>query len=346
VTTTTSERTSRQQLLTAATAAVLQVMPIARLLGSTLKAVPPIEKPDGSPVTAADYVVQALVVAALRDRLPEGRVPLMGEEHADSLAACGRPDAERLVIDAIRSTLGWRDRAAALRAIDGDVLRAGEPFWTIDPIDGTKGFIVDAHFSVCLARIEGSRATVGVLGCPRMGAAGDLSLRSDGPGAAYAAAEGCGAWEFVPGTDGPRAARAARWDGGTIRWARSLNRSATKIPSRTEPAVTALAPAVESFRMDSQCKYALVARGDSDLVVRMPRGGGSSENIWDHASGAVIAAEAGAVVTDVCGRPLDFGCGESLERNAGILCAAAGLHARAVEALAPIARGTASQAEA
>ena len=344
MTTTTAERTARQEMLAAAAEAVMQVMPIARMLGATLGSVPPIQKPDGSPVTAADYIVQALVVAALRERLPDARVPLMGEEHADSLATCGRPDAERLVVDAIRTALGWRDRAAALRTIDGDPVRAGEPFWTIDPIDGTKGFIVDAHFSICLARIEGSAATVGVLGCPRMGPAGDGGLRHDGPGVVYAAATGCGAFEFRPGDGGASPARAARWQGGTVRWARSLNRSAAKVPSRTEPAIAGLGTAIESVHMDSQCKYALVARGDSDIVVRMPRGGGDMENIWDHASGAVIAAEAGAVVTDVCGRPLDFGCGETLVRNAGILCAAAGLHARAVDALAPLAGGAPASA--
>ena len=140
-------------LLATAIAAVVPALPAARLLGETLASVPPIAKGDGSPVTAADYVLQALVVAGLRARSADGRVPLFGEEHADVLASSGRPDVERLVVDAIRSMLGWRDRAAALRMIDGDEPRAGEPYWTIDPIDGTKGFLLGMQCSVCLARI-------------------------------------------------------------------------------------------------------------------------------------------------------------------------------------------------
>jgi 3'-phosphoadenosine 5'-phosphosulfate (PAPS) 3'-phosphatase len=65
--------------LHAAIAAVVPALPAARLLGETLAAVPPIEKEDGSPVTAADYVLQALVVAGLRARSRDGRVPLVGE---------------------------------------------------------------------------------------------------------------------------------------------------------------------------------------------------------------------------------------------------------------------------
>jgi 3'-phosphoadenosine 5'-phosphosulfate (PAPS) 3'-phosphatase len=111
--------------LDAAVAAVVPALPAARLLGETLVAVPPISKDDGSPVTAADYVLQALVVAGLRARSRDGRVPLVGEEHSESLVASRRPDVERIVVDAVRSMLGWRSHADALRAIDGDVPRPG-----------------------------------------------------------------------------------------------------------------------------------------------------------------------------------------------------------------------------
>ena len=172
---------------------------------------PAIEKDDGSPVTAADYVLQALVVAGLRARSPDGRVPLVGEEHSEKLVASGRPDVERLVVDAVRSMLGWRSHADALRAIDGDEPRAGEPCWTIDPIDGTKGFLAGMQCSVCLAMIAGRDVVTAVLGCPRMGPRGDLGLHLGGPGVIYAAARGGGADSAGSGergqVDGLRVAR-------------------------------------------------------------------------------------------------------------------------------------------
>jgi len=319
-----------------AIAAVVPALPAARLLGATLASVPPIEKGDGSPVTAADYVLQALVVAGLRARSVDGRVPLLGEEHADVLATSGRPDVERIVVDAIRSMLGWRDRAAALRAIDGDEPRAGEPYWTIDPIDGTKGFLLGMQCSVCLARIEGSRATIGVLGCPRMGPRGDMSVHTGGPGVIYAAAHGVGAFECDASGAAQSRLTVDAWSGSSVRWARSLNRSKNAFPSRLEPCIATIG-SFTNQEMDSQCKYALLARGDCDLVIRMPRAPGHSECIWDHASGTLIAEVAGACITDAHGRPLDFSHGETLAANVGIVCTARGLEARVLPAIAALA---------
>ena len=326
--------------LQSAVDAVVPAMPIARLLGETLASVPPVEKPDGSPVTAADYVLQAIVVAGLRARSADGRVPLLGEEHADALVAARRPDVERLVVDAIRSALGWRSHADALRAIDGDEPRAGEPHWTIDPIDGTKGFLLGAQCSICLARIEDRNVTIGVLGCPRMGPRGDLSVRPQGPGVAYGASLGGGAFEFDAAGTAVVRLPSVSWGGGAVRWARSLNRSRNPQPSRLAPLLEELGPVTSDY-MDSQCKYALVARGDADLVVRLPRSPGHRECIWDHASGTLIAAEAGAHVTDASGRALDFSHGELLAANAGILCAVPGLAGGIAGAVGSLAAGAA-----
>ncbi|MFO0962684.1 MAG: inositol monophosphatase family protein [Phycisphaerales bacterium] len=328
-----------RQAMCDAVAAAARAVPVARLLGATLAGVPPIEKSDGSPVTAADYILQAIVVASLRERSRDGRVPLIGEEHADALLASRRPDVERLVVDAVRAVLGWRDRAAALACIDGDAPRAGEPAWTIDPIDGTKGFILHSQFSICLALIDGPAPVAAALACPRMARAGDLELHPEGPGVILGASLGGGTFEWDGAGRDARPVRCPAWTGGTLRWARSMNRSGSVGPGRVEPVLRALVPALVDSRMDSQCKYALAARGDADLVVRMPRGDGQVECIWDHAPGVLLVTEAGGIATDVRGAPLDFGRGETLDANAGVLCAAAGLHERIVEALAPLVAG-------
>ena len=47
------------------------------------------------------------------------------------------------------------------------------------------------------------------------------------------------------------------------------------------------------FRIDSQAKYAAVARGDASIYLRLPRSSSYREKIWDHAAGAFIVQQAG-----------------------------------------------------
>jgi 3'(2'), 5'-bisphosphate nucleotidase len=77
----------------------------------------------------------------------------------------------------------------------------------------------------------------------------------------------------------------------------------------------------------------LVARGDADAYVRRSPSPGYRECAWDHVAGALVAREAGCTVTDVHGRPMDFGGGRRLAASEGVLCAAPGLHAALLAAL-------------
>jgi 3'(2'), 5'-bisphosphate nucleotidase len=78
----------------------------------------------------------------------------------------------------------------------------------------------------------------------------------------------------------------------------------------------------QSVRMDSQAKYASIARSDGDIYLRLPVGDGSyQEKIWDHAAGCIIVEEAGGIVSDAKGRPLDFSVGRTLKNNKGVVAA-------------------------
>jgi 3'(2'), 5'-bisphosphate nucleotidase len=64
------------------------------------------------------------------------------------------------------------------------------------------------------------------------------------------------------------------------------------------------------------------------------------EHVWDHAAGALAIEESGGQVTDLAGRPLDFGTGRRLEQNAGIVASNGRLHDAIISTLAaPRARG-------
>ena len=58
-------------------------------------------------------------------------------------------------------------------------------------------------------------------------------------------------------------------------------------------------------RMDGQGKYGLLARGDAECFLRLPREG-YVDWVWDVAAGYLVLTEAGGEVTDVAGLPIDF----------------------------------------
>ena len=85
-------------------------------------------------------------------------------------------------------------------------------------------------------------------------------------------------------------------------------------------------------RMDSQCKYGAIARGDASIYLRLPSSATYREKIWDHAAGFIVVTEAGGTVTDAYGRELDFSLGRTLERNRGVVATNGLLHRKVLAA--------------
>lgn len=78
-------------------------------------------------------------------------------------------------------------------------------------------------------------------------------------------------------------------------------------------------------------KYAAIARGDAEIFMKFAQSG-YKEKIWDHAAGVIIVEEAGGVVTDAGGHPLDFSRGlylEGLDRGI-VACSGTTLHEKLI----------------
>ncbi|MEL6739409.1 MAG: 3'(2'),5'-bisphosphate nucleotidase [Planctomycetota bacterium] len=302
-----------------------------------------ISKDDKSPVTVADFASQAVVCRILRDEL--GTDAVIAEEGSDYLREADHKGELDAVLEAVRVVWPEADESAILDAIDiGSNPPKGSGFWTLDPIDGTKGFLRNQQFAVALGYIERGEPAIGVMGCPNLPV--DMSLPLDEPdehGCLYYAVRGQGVYET----------RADDPDAETIRITRldhdeadpiAVCASVEKAHSNASDTDRMLAWVVdqglgevgEPVRLDSQCKYAVVARGQADAYLRLPTRKGYREKIWDHGAGAMIAAESGAAVTDIHGRDLDFSLGETLAKNVGVVCAPPRVHGvmlRAIEAL-------------
>lgn len=322
--------------LEAARAAVFRACSVCRRVQRDLAGVGRLTKVDRSPVTVADFACQAVVARTLSERL--GTVTLVAEESSTEMRkqiAAGDGVLPDMVLEAIRPEWPGATLDEALDAIDTG---AGEPahddihgFWTLDPIDGTKGFLRGGQYAVSLAWIENGTAIMGFLGCPNMSK--DFNRPFDDPdphGTMYFASAGEGLYESA--ADNPREApirihRLASEPDEPLRLCESVDGSHTSHDAAGR-IMERLGEMAEPSRLDGQGKYAVVARGQADVYMRLPKKSGYIERIWDHAAGAVIAMEAGLSVTDIHGDPLDFGCGRGMEKNRGIVVAEPALHGR------------------
>ena len=215
----------------------------------------------------------------------------------------------------------------------------GEVFLLVDPVDGTKGFLRGGQYAVSLALIEDGCVTLGVLGCPNLGA--DFARAFDAPdpvGSLFYASRGDGAWCLAANApDGsPSRISVARDRPLTdMRVCESVEAGHSR-QDFTSQVVARLNARGAPARLDSQTKYAVVARGQADAYLRLPTSASYVEKIWDHAAGMIVAQEAGAIVTDIDGKPLDFSCGPTLSRNRGVVCAPAGFHAALLQSIASL----------
>jgi 3'(2'), 5'-bisphosphate nucleotidase len=311
-------------------------------------------KSDASPVTVADLGAQALVSIALAEALPG--VGLMGEEDFGPLtASAGLAEAVLRRVREQRPTTTPDELRRALDRSD-DPGGPGRRWWTLDPVDGTKGFLRNEQYAVALALIEDGQVVLAVMACPNlpladqpgtyegMGvASGPADPRDSAAlGCLFIAERGCGAVmlpldEAATGAPGipVRAASPASTSGG--RYAESVE-AAHSDQSASVRIGQLLGITAEPLRLDSQTKYAVVARGDASIYLRLPRGG-YVENVWDHAAGFLIVTEAGGRVSDVQGRPLDFTTGSRMTANSGIVAAAASIHGEVVAAVRSVLEG-------
>jgi HAL2 family 3'(2'),5'-bisphosphate nucleotidase len=283
-------------------------------------------KSDLSPVTVADFGAQAVVCSTLASQL--GEVVVVGEEDAADLAN----DADGLldgVVSLVSASLGRPVTGAEV--VDWISIGSGRAassgrYWTLDPIDGTKGFLRGDQYAIALGLIEDGEVLLGVLGCPNLanasGSPGAVFVAANGSTLMYAGDERTGRPLRV--VDPPSLADARFCE--SVESGHSDHAQSSEIAAR-------LGISTEPYRIDSQCKYAAIARSDATIYLRLPTRADYVEKIWDHAAGKFVVEQAGGRVTDVNGAELDFGQGAGLDANSGVVATSGGFHDRVVEAV-------------
>lgn len=329
--------TTRKQI---AIDAVIKATELCQQVQSEMVSSDTIQKKDRSPVTVADFGSQAIICKAIGDTFPEDIV--VGEEDANSL----RSNTELLdrVVDNVRRTITlntnisgkdlgddfehitqeqvceWIDRGS------GDI---GVSYWTLDPIDGTKGFLRKDQYAIALAWIEDGIVQLGVLGCPNLPL--QLNGSSSDRGSLFVAVKGEGTslhtlkGDFVKRIDisdsVPCLAESFESTHGD---SDTHAKIADKLGLNASP-----------VQIDSQAKYGIVARGEASLYIRLPNPAFPDyrECIWDHAAGMLVVEEAGGIVTDAHGNPLSFLTGRRMTNNRGIIATTKTLHPKVLTIL-------------
>lgn len=293
-------------------------------------------KGDKSPVTVADFASQAMIGRFLSQAFPD--IPLVAEETSTALRV---PDGAKLLAQ-VATYVGKIIKEATPESvcdwIDLGGAGAGERFWVLDPIDGTKGFLRGDQYAVALALVEDGLPRIGVLGCPNLR---DASIPDmEGPGSLVLAVRGQGTWATSLAEDADQWRQlkvSARSDPSQARLLRSFEAGHTNV-SQVDGLAHWLGVQVEPVRMDSQAKYAMLAAGGGEAMIRLlsPDRLDYREKIWDQAAGAIILEEAGGRITDLSGTPLDFTQGRTLKNNRGVLATNGLLHEKILQGLATI----------
>ena len=209
-------------------------------------------KADRSPVTDADHAAEAVIVAGLRELTP-GLAVVAEEEMA----------------------------AGHVPKLDG------QPFWLVDPLDGTKEFIKrNGEFTVNIALVEDGRPTLGIVLAP----VPDTLWRGDAELGADKSDKG--------GAFTPIGVREPPAEGLTAFASRSTAiYSDLDIWFRSNGLTVA-----ERKQAGSSLKFCLIAEGQADIY---PRFGPTNE--WDTAAGQGVLEAAGGEVVTTDDRPLAYG---------------------------------------
>ena len=186
--------------------------------------------------------------------------------------------------------------------------------WTLDPIDGTKGFLRGGQYAVCLALLVDARVELGVIGCPNLPSSPPSDPSSPSPfpqtttttntttdrGALFIAVRGQGAYQFPlhpPSGVQQQQQRLTmpRLALHELAFLESYEKAHAALDTNALVA-SRLGVRAQPVRMDSQAKYAALVRGDEGggVYLRLPvafgknddsddgggGGGGYQEKIW------------------------------------------------------------------
>lgn len=288
-----------------------------------------IEKQDSSPVTIADLGAQAVICQAIAAAFPNDAV--VAEEDANLLRQPAMIEHLKQIATYVQALIPDASPEAVITWLDKGNGQVGLRYWTLDPIDGTKGFLRGDQYAIALALIEAGEVKLGVMACPALPV--DMNQPDGERGVLFVAVRGQGTTMTSLRGD-IESVHINSITPSYLRPTESVESRHGNLPLQREIAKDSGLWAAP-LPMDSQAKYGAVARGEAALYLRLPWAElpDYREYIWDHAAGAIVVEEAGGRVSDMDGKPLDFAADIKLINNRGIIASSVTIHAAVLAAL-------------
>ncbi|QQV79055.1 3'(2'),5'-bisphosphate nucleotidase CysQ [Sphingomonas aliaeris] len=199
----------------------------------------------------------------------------------------------RVRLEALLPDAGWLSE----ETVDNPDRLSRSRVWVVDPIDGTRDYIRGRPgWAISIALVEDGRPVIGVLDAP---------ARKE-------------VWRATAG-------QGATLNGAAIHAGDRSEFSGARVPTDALPKIDSDLVLVEKPNSIA-LRIAMVASDRADLVATLRWG-----HEWDIAAAILIAAEAGASVTDALGQPLAFNTPSA--QAFGVLATTPGIHTAAVERL-------------
>ncbi|KAK7362920.1 hypothetical protein VNO77_05045 [Canavalia gladiata] len=325
-------------------------------------------------LTIAGWSVKAIISWILFECLGGENISILPEDDVQALSRTNTSELLEAVVKTVNECLaeaprfGVEEPKSALGT--SEVLESisrfnsiGGPcgrFWVLGPLDGSLGFECGDQYAVALSLIEDGDVVLGVLGCPNYPMKKDLfsydyryhriiskltppTSETWNKGCVIYAKRGSSkAWiqpllhfnkKFVWPNHAKQASVSSIDNLALATFCQPVEK-ANSSHSFTEELIHSVGLSNQALRTYNMMKYVEIACGDAEIFMKFGRAG-YKEKIWDHAAGAIIIQEAGGMVTDARGRPLDFSKGlylENLDRCI-VACSEPTLHENIIHAV-------------
>lgn len=318
-----------------------------------------VEKDDLSPVTIADFAVQALLVATFKAAFP--RDNFVGEENA-SLLRSNKSLLQRVWgllkdLKARGLPTGCKIPASKDELCDlvdqcGTSIPGGEGSgrtWVFDPIDGTRTYILGQVYAINVAMLVDGKQTVGVVGCPNtsMDAKAPMSNADIDPssgGCILYTARGHGTYvRPLPGSIAEVSVRRLEVSAITSLKDVRFVTANTIIDSGIDGIHEIVAQRMGvSFPgcdlLPWVLRWAMLALGLGNTTIWVYKNRRRLGKVWDHAGAMLLFEEAGGKITDVFGNDMDLTAGRKMKANFSFVAAPAGIHNQVLELVQNVLR--------